>query len=92
MSLPDMQASLRSVPGVQVMSLTPEGLLIYRLRTISLSVCFMAAVLALSCKQAAAGFLPAANPALARTPRTPAAGWLAPMPVTTAAGRGGVRL
>jgi outer membrane immunogenic protein len=31
--------------------------LIYRLRTISLSVCFMAAMLALSCKQAAAGFV-----------------------------------
>ena len=50
--------------------------MIYRLRTISLSVCFMAAVLALSCRQAAAGFLPAANPAFGSNTAN-ASSWLA---------------
>jgi len=49
--------------------------LIYRLRTISLSICFMAAVLALSCKQAAAGFI-AANPAFGANAAN-ASSWLA---------------
>jgi outer membrane immunogenic protein len=50
--------------------------LIYRLRTISLSVCFMAAVLALSCKDAAAGFVTPANPAFGSNAAN-ASSWLA---------------
>ena len=50
--------------------------MIYRLRTISLSVCFMAAVLALSCKQAAAGFVTPANPAFGSNAAN-ASSWLA---------------
>ena len=50
--------------------------MIYRLRTISLSVCFMAAVLALSCKDAAAGFVTPANPAFGSNTAN-ASSWLA---------------
>ena len=49
--------------------------MIYRLRTISLSTCFMAAVLALSCEEAAAGFI-AANPAFGSNAAN-ASSWLA---------------
>jgi len=51
--------------------------LIYRLRTISLSACFMAAILAVSCKEAAAGFfVPPANPAFGSNAAN-ASSWLA---------------
>jgi outer membrane immunogenic protein len=50
--------------------------LIYRLRTISLSACLMAAVLALTCKDAAAGFGPPANPAFGSNAAN-ASSWLA---------------
>ena len=50
--------------------------MIYRLRTISLSICFMAAVLALSCKDAAAGFVTPANPAFGSNAAN-ASSWLA---------------
>ncbi|HTE92473.1 MAG TPA: outer membrane beta-barrel protein [Bradyrhizobium sp.] len=50
--------------------------MIYRLRTISLSACLMAAVLALTCKDAAAGFGPPANPAFGSNAAN-ASSWLA---------------
>ena len=50
--------------------------MIYRLRTISLSICFMSAVLALSCKDAAAGFVTPANPAFGSNAAN-ASSWLA---------------